>query len=126
MKNGKKILFIEDEEFLVEMYQMKFSAEGFEVIIAPDGELGIQLARDTKPDLVFLDMVLPRKNGLEVLAALKGDPETKDLRIFILSNLGQDEEKKKGVVAGAEGYLIKTDLTPADLVVKAKEILGLK
>lgn len=120
---AKKILLIEDDNFLVEMYKLRFEKEGFEMVIAMDGQEGIDAAKKEKPDLILLDMVLPRKDGYEVLEELKDDEETKDISVIILSNLGQNAEIKKGKEKGAEDYIIKASLTPAQLVEKVKQKL---
>lgn len=113
---GKTILIIEDEEYLADMYKIKFESEGYTVVVAIDGETGIRLAQNIKPDLILLDLVLPRMDGFQVLKELRHDARTKEIIIYILSNLGQDEEIKKGFEEGANGYLIKANLTPAQLM----------
>ena len=128
---AKKILIVEDEEYLADMYKIKFESEGYAVIVAIDGETGIQLAQSVKPDLILLDLVLPRMDGFQVLKELRHDGRTKDIIIYILSNLGQDEEIKKGFADGANGYLIKANLTPAQLMdyverIFAGEKVGIK
>lgn len=121
---AKKILIIEDEEYLADMYKIKFESEGYVVVVAIDGETGIKLAQSVKPDLILLDLVLPRMDGFQVLEKLRHDGRTKDIIIYILSNLGQDEEIKKGFEEGANGYLIKANLTPAQLMDYVKRIFA--
>lgn len=111
----KKILIIEDEEFLSEMYKMKFMQEGYRVFVADNGLEGIELAKKEKPDLILLDLVLPNMDGYKVLKELKGKEETKNIKIYILSNLGQNGEINKGFTGGADGYLVKANLTPSQL-----------
>jgi DNA-binding response OmpR family regulator len=120
---SKKILIIEDEQYLADMYKMKFEHEGYEVELAYDGESGIELAKKVKPDLVLLDLVLPKMDGYAVLRALRADEKTKDLKIYVLSNLGQEEEIEEGFKNGANGYLIKANVTPAQLVESVEKIL---
>jgi CheY-like chemotaxis protein len=115
---SKKILLIEDDNFLVEMYKTKFEREGYEIVTAMNGGEGLERAVKEKPDLILLDMVLPEKDGYEVLDELKGDKETKDIPVIILSNLGQNGEVKKGKEKGAEDYFIKSNFTPGQLVDK--------
>ena len=122
--SDKKILLIEDEQFLAEMYEMKFKKEGFNMITAGDGREGIEMARSEKPDLIFLDLVMPNIDGYQVLGTLKGDPKTKGLKIYILSNLAQEEEIEKGMKAGANGYLQKASLTPTQLLDLTKRIMN--
>ena len=120
----KKILIVEDEEYLADMYKMKFEHEGYDVKVAEDGETGIELAKSEQPDLVLLDIVLPKMNGFQVMHALREDPKTKKLKVYYLSNLGQDEEIEQGMREGADGYLIKTDVTPAQLVECVEKIFA--
>ena len=83
----KKILYIEDEPALQRALSAMLVREGFETLQALDGETGIRIAKEKKPDIVLLDLVLPRMNGFAVLQALKGDPETKDIPVLVLTNL---------------------------------------
>ncbi|MDD5032104.1 MAG: response regulator [Patescibacteria group bacterium] len=124
MSVSKKILIIEDEEALSEMYKMKFEQEGYEVLAASDGTEGIDLAKKKKPDLILLDLVLPGMNGYEVLEKLRAAEETKKGKIYILSNLGQSGEIKKGLEDGADGYMVKANLTPSQLAENVKKIFG--
>jgi len=127
----KKILIVEDEEYLADMYKMKFEHEGYDVQVAVDGETGIELANSLQPDLILLDIVLPKMNGFQVMRTLREHPKTKRLKVYFLSNLGQDEEIEQGMKEGADGFLIKTDVTPAQLVecvekIFAGETVGVK
>ena len=119
----KKILIIEDEAYLLEMYKMKFELEGYKVLIARDGQEGIESAVFGKPDIILLDLVMPIKDGYQVLEELKEKDETKKIPILILSNLGQADEIKKGINNGADKYLIKANMTPNQLVREVKEAL---
>lgn len=112
---AKKILIIEDEEYLLEMYKMRLEASGYIVFGAENGEEGLEVAGKVKPDLVLLDILLPKMDGYDVLRKLRGKPETKSLGVIILSNLGQNTEVKKGMDIGANGYWIKSNLTPTQL-----------
>jgi CheY-like chemotaxis protein len=112
----KKLLIIEDEEYLSEMYKICFESSGYEIVIAENGEDGLQLAKKERPDLILLDIMLPKMNGYQVLEELRRNPETKDLKVFFLSNLGQNSEIRKGIEVGADGYFIKSNLTPSQLV----------
>lgn len=123
-KKKPKILIVEDEVFLLDMYKMKFEEEGYEVITAVDGTIGLELAKTTKPDLVLLDIVMPGLSGFEVLKALRADKKYKSLSILIFSNLGQKEEVDRGLTLGADGYIVKSDLTPRELVIKVEKLIG--
>jgi len=118
-----KIVLIEDEEMLSNMYEAKFTKEGYEIKKALDGETGLQLIQTNKPDLVLLDIIMPKLDGFSVLRKIKEDPKTKNVPVILLTNLGQDEDIKKGNILGAAGYLVKANLTPAQVVEKAKEFL---
>lgn len=124
MGKSKTILLIEDEEILVDLYKMKFDHEGFEVITAMDGEEGLEAARKHHPDLILLDIVMPGLNGYQVLKELKKDPATKNIKVYILSNLGQVQEINQGLSDGADGYLIKANVTPSQLVEQVRKIMG--
>ncbi|MFA5954340.1 MAG: response regulator [Patescibacteria group bacterium] len=121
--SGKKILIIEDEAFLAEMYDTKFRDLGYTVILGHDGMQGVQLMKKERPDLVLLDIIMPGVDGYEVLKMVRKDPETKDLLIVVLSNLGQEEEITKGLQLGADDYLVKSDLTPSQLVEKIESVM---
>lgn len=121
---SKKILLIEDEQILVELYKMKFEHEGLDLIVAMDGDEGLKMAKKEKPDLILLDIVMPGMNGYQVLEALKADETTKNIGVYILSNLGQTEEIDRGLELGADGYLIKSDITPGQLVDSVRKILA--
>jgi len=110
-----KILIVEDEEFLSDMYKIRFEQEGYEILVARDGLAGFELAKKEKPDLVLLDLVLPRLDGFKVLAKIRKEPDINKIKVFILSNLGQTDEVDKGLAGGADGYFVKAKLTPTQL-----------
>ena len=119
----KKILLIEDEKILVEMYVQKFTQEGFEVISVISAEEGLELAKSEKPDLIILDILLPAKNGTFFLAELKKDLEIAKIPVVALSNYDHPETRKKAIDLGAKEYIIKTDFTPKEIVEKIKGYL---
>lgn len=123
MKKKYKVLVVEDDEFLSEMYSTKLKLEGFTVKIGHDGEEGLKLAAKILPDIILLDILMPKKNGFEVLTELKEEDKTKDIPVIILSNLGQKEEIKKGMDLGAESFLIKAHYMPSEVITKVKELL---
>jgi len=120
----KKILIIEDDPFLSEMYATKLTESGFEAEVAPDGKKGLAMVTDLKPDLVLLDIVLPKMDGFEILKKIKDDDELKNIPVVLLTNLGQKSEVEKGLSLGADEYIIKAHFTPTAVVVKVKEILN--
>jgi len=119
----EKILLIEDDNFLVEMYTTKFELEGFDVYAAEDGQKGLDMVRRENPDIVLLDILMPKMDGFAVLDALKKDKKTSDIPVILLTNLGQKDDVKKGFEKGAVGYLIKAHFMPSEVVDKIKKIL---
>ncbi|MFA6322918.1 MAG: response regulator [Candidatus Buchananbacteria bacterium] len=124
MATKKLILLVEDDEFLAELYGTKLGLEGYEVALAADGEKGLKMIKEKKPDLVLLDIILPKMDGFEILKAIKDDKNIKNLPVILLTNLSQKDEVKKGLVLGAKDYLIKAHFMPSEVVKKIKELLG--
>jgi DNA-binding response OmpR family regulator len=128
-KNGKfntKILLVEDDKMLADMYITKFSKEGLKVIRAEDGAQGLEMAKKEKPDLVLLDIIMPKLDGFAVLKELKNDPSMGTTHVLLLTNLGQTEDVEKGKQLGADDYFIKANHTPAEIVEKVKYLLTKK
>ncbi len=119
----KKILIIEDDPFLSEMYLAKFSQSGFQTDVAVDGQMGLKKIKTNQPDLILLDIVLPKMDGFEILKRVKKDAKLKKIPIILLTNLGQKSEVEKGLTLGADEYIIKAHFTPTAVVAKVKEIL---
>lgn len=119
----KKILFIEDESALQKTFETAFKKEGFEMISALDGETGLKLAEKEKPDLILLDLILPKIEGIEVLKKLKEDEKTKDIPVIVLTNLEDLEKIEKAMELGAKAYLVKAEFSLQEVVDKVKEIL---
>lgn len=119
-----KILIIEDDSFLLSMYAAKFELENFTVLLAPDGDKGLRLAPKEIPDIILLDIILPEKNGFEVLKGLRDDEKTKNIPVILLTNLSQKDDIDKGMGLGAVDYLIKAHFTPSEVVEKVKKILN--
>ena len=126
MANNKKILVVEDDPMISSIYEAKFSAAGFKVLIAADGGQGLELAKKEKPDLIILDVILPGLDGFSVLEELKKNQSTKKIPVIMLTNLGTAEDKIKGQKMGAADYLVKASLTPGQIGDKIKEILKIK
>lgn len=121
-----KVLIIEDDYFIRDLYQRQLQKEGYTVDTAPDGAEGLVQASNLKPDLILLDIMLPKLNGLDLLRTLRSKDETKNIPVLLLTNLGQESVMKEGFQLGAEGYLIKTSYTPSQVVDEIKKILPLK
>lgn len=125
-ENKTKILLIEDEEMLANMYEVKFRNEGFDLEKALDGADGLEKAKANKPDFILLDIIMPKMDGFSVLKALKENESTKDVPVMLLTNLGQDEDIEKGKELGAVGYLVKANVTPSEVVDEVKKKLAKK
>jgi len=117
------ILLVEDDTFLIGMYATKLQLEGYKAVLASDGEKALAQAKKSKPALILLDILLPKKNGFEVLEALKKDPATKAIPVILLTNLSQRDDVKKGLDLGAADYLIKAHFMPNEVVEKIKKHL---
>jgi len=120
----KTILFIEDEPNLQKTISRYLEDEGYEVKSALDGELGLKLAKESKPALILLDLILPKKDGFEVLKELKIDSETKDIPVIILTNLETSGDVEKALSLGATNYLIKANYELSEVVKKIETVLG--
>ena len=119
----KKILLIEDEPTLQKTVSEILSQEGYKILKALDGETGLSLAKSEKPDLILLDLILPKKNGFEVLKGLNEDPETADIKVMILTNLEGSKDIEKALELGATSYLVKSNYNLEDVVAKIKSLL---
>ena len=108
------------------IYKTKFEVDGFEVFIADNGATGLELAKKVKPDIIMLDVILPQLDGFSVLDQIKKDKTTKNIPVIMLTNLGTDEDKKKGEIMGALDYLVKASLTPSQISAKIKQVLKIK
>lgn len=118
-----QLLLIEDDSFLAGMYVTKLTMEGFHAELASDGMAGLEKAKKMKPELILLDVLLPKMNGFDVLRQLKKDEATKDIPVILLTNLGQKSDVVKGLDLGAVDYLIKAHFMPSEVVEKIKTVL---
>ena len=119
----KKILFIEDESALQETFKDFLDQEGYQMVSALDGEIGLRLAKIEKPDLILLDLILPKKDGFEVLEELKKEEGTKDIPVIVLTHLEEMEDVQKAIELGARDYLVKANYSLKDVVEKIKKAL---
>jgi DNA-binding response OmpR family regulator len=126
MENSKKILLVEDDPYIAEVYIAYLRNAGFEVVLAEDGEKGIQKAKETHPALILLDLLLPKMNGFEVLQTLKNNPELKNIPVIITTNLTDDESIKKAFSMGAIDYIVKVNTDANEIIQKIKNTLSLK
>ncbi len=118
-----KILIIEDDKFLLKLYSDKLRGEGFEVSGSLTGQEGLNKISAEKPDLLILDLVLPGKNGFEVLSEIKLNPKTKGIPVIVITNLGQESDIKRGLELGAAAYLVKSEFSMNSLSRTVKEHL---
>jgi len=123
-KKGKKILFIEDESALQTTFSDMLSKQGYEMIKAMDGKTGLELAKEKKPDLILLDLILPKMDGFGVLKGLKENQETKDIPVIILTNLENTGDVQRALELGAMTYLTKANYTLAEILGKIEKILS--
>lgn len=117
------ILLVEDDVFLGNIYKTKFTMEGFNISLAENGEQGLKEALKKKPDLILLDILLPKMDGFTVLNKLKADDTVKNIPVILLTNLGQKDDVEKGLDMGAVDYLIKAHFKPSEVVEKVRQVL---
>lgn len=123
MAKKTKVLIVEDEKMLCDMYKTKFEMEGYDVVQALDGKEGIEKAKVEKPDVILLDIIMPKLDGFGALQTLKKDADTKGIPVLLLTNLGQEDDVKKGKTLGAADYFVKANHSPADVVDKVRGVL---
>jgi CheY-like chemotaxis protein len=121
---AKRILLVEDEEIMINLLEKKLKREGYEVSIAKDGEKGLEKIREEKPDLILLDIILPKMNGFEVMERMKEDEELSKIPVIVISNSGQPVELDRAKKLGAKDWLIKTEFDPEEVVQKVKKQIG--
>lgn len=118
---GKKILIVDDDRFIAGIYGAKLESEGFAVVMATNGIDGIEAAKKERPDLILLDVLMPKMDGFEALDRLKKDAQTKRIPVMMLTSMGQKEDVDRGLAAGAADYLFKTKTLPTEAL---KKIIG--
>ncbi len=121
---GKKILLIEDEELIIRLLGRKLTSIGYEVMLAMDGEEGLKKMKASQPDLILLDIIMPRKGGFDVMEEMKLDSQLADIPVIIISNSGQPLELDKAKRLGAVDWLVKTEFDPKEVVEKIKKYIG--
>ena len=122
-ESTKKILLVEDDQTLSETYTERFTAEGFDLKSAKNGEEAMSLALSFKPDLILLDIMMPLVSGFDVIDILRNTPETANIKIVVLSALGQQEDIDKAKSLGADDYLVKSQVVLADIVDRVRQHL---
>ncbi len=121
----KKILLVEDDKMLAEVYSDRLDLEGFDVLWVENGEDALSKALDYKPDLILLDVMMPKISGFDVLDILRNTKETADVKIVIMTALSQDKDKKMAKELGADDYLIKSQIVIKDVIDRIKYHLGM-
>lgn len=122
-KTRSKILIVEDDKFLLKAYKIKLEKEGFDIIMASDGNMGLEMAKKDPPSLILLDLMLPKMDGFEFLKKIKSDEKLKHIPVITISVLSQKADHEKAMELGAEGYFIKTDYTLEEIIEKIKNYL---
>ena len=121
----KRILLVEDDDSLASVYQTRLQAEGFEIRRVPNGEDALAAALAYKPDLILLDVMMPKVSGFDVLDILRNTPETANVKVIMLTALSQDSDKERAEKLGVDDYLVKSQVVIADVVDRIKQHLGL-
>jgi two-component system phosphate regulon response regulator PhoB len=122
--DSAKVLLVEDDRFLRRAAQAMLVKGGLTVSVATDGEEALAAARAGTPDLILLDLIMPKLQGFEVLRQLKEDPTTRGIPVIVLSNLGQESDIERAMAAGAVGYFVKSNLTLQELLARVHGALG--
>lgn len=121
----KRILFVEDDDALAGVYLVRLQAEGFDVKRVANGEDALAAATSYKPDLILLDVMMPKVSGFDVLDILRNTPETANVKIVVLTALSQENDKKRAEELGADEYLVKSQVVITDVISRIKKHLGL-
>jgi len=121
---AKKILIIEDEEIMIDLLQRKLTTEGYEVSVARDGQEGIRAMKEVKPDLILLDIIMPKMGGFEVMEEMNKNKELEKIPVIVISNSGQPVELDRAQKLGARDWLIKTEFDPQEVIDKVVKQIG--
>jgi len=121
---SKSVLVVEDDPFYLNIYRAKFVKEGFDVRLAKNGDEALEAARNRRPDLMLLDLIMPGKDGFETLADFQKDPALAGIRIVVLSNLSQEEDMERAKGLGATEYVVKANISLQEIVEKVKRYLN--
>ena len=121
---AKKILLVEDEKIMINLLEKKLSQEGYDVTVAVNGEEGLKMMKELLPEVVLLDIIMPKMGGFEVMEEMKKDPKLKKIPVIIISNSGQPVELGRAKELGAKDWLIKTEFDPQEVVEKVVKQIG--
>jgi CheY-like chemotaxis protein len=119
-----EVLLIEDDVDIRDMYQLRLSVDGYRVLTAADGDEGLTMAREHQPDIIFLDIRMPKRDGMEVLTEIRADPLLAHIPVVILSNYGERELVERSLALGATEYLVKANTTPSSVAGSIEEWIG--
>lgn len=117
-----KVLVVDDEEYIQHILNFSFVAEGYDVVTASDGEEGVSKAKDEKPDVIVMDIMMPKMDGYEACKQIKTDPQTKDIPVILLTAKGRDADRKLGTEVGADDYVVKP-FSPGRLIERVEGIM---
>ena len=117
-----KVLVIDDEEYIQHILNFSFGAEGYDVLTASDGEEGINKAKNERPDVIVMDIMMPKMDGYEACKRIKADPETKDIPVILLTAKGREADRKLGADAGADDYVVKP-FSPGRLIERVEGMM---
>ncbi len=121
----KTILLVEDDDNLANVYEMRLQAEGFKTVRVANGEEALQAALQSQPSLILLDVMMPKVSGFDVLDILRATPETADVKVIMLTALGQDSDRERAQALGVDDFLVKSQVVIADVVDRIKQHLGM-
>jgi len=119
-----RVLVVDDDKTLLNMYKERLEASGYQVITAVNGEIALSKAVETLPHIILLDIMMPKVNGFDVLNIVKSTPETKNIPVIILTALTQENHKQKGIADGADDYIIKSEVMPKQVVQKIEKVIS--
>ena len=122
----KKVVIVEDDDHISKVYEIKFAKEGIKTVIARDGEEGVIVITAEKPDMIILDLMVPKKDGFAVLEEIKKNPELANIPVIVLSNLGQKVDQERALALGANEYLVKVNQPIQEIIDKVKAYLGIQ
>lgn len=122
----KKILLVEDDDALANVYMMRLEVEGFEAKRVADGEQALAIAREYRPDLILLDVMMPKVSGFDVLDIIRNTPEIGNVKVIILTALSQENDRKRAEDLGADDFLVKSQVVIADVIDRIRHHLGLE
>jgi two-component system response regulator MprA len=119
-----KVAIIEDDMAIVQMYRTKFETEGYDVSTAEDGAAGLELIDSFQPDIILLDLMMPNMNGLDMLQRLRSQPNGREAKVVVLTNMGDTETATKVYKMAADDYIVKAEMTPKQVAERVKELLS--